>query len=84
MDFSPDDKLQFSAGVGNYHGETATAIGYVLPVGGKCVFSLAGTFGNSYNMIKAGITFGLGGTRNRITSSRTAMAREIQDLRSLW
>ena len=33
MDFNPDEKMQFSAGVGNYHGETATDIGYVLPVG---------------------------------------------------
>ena len=33
MDFNPDEKMQFSAGVGNYHGETAIDIGYVLPVG---------------------------------------------------
>ena len=83
MDFNPDDKLQFSAGVGNYRGETAAAVGMFYRPDESVMFSLGGTFGNSDNMVNAGITFGLDGTRNRITRSRTAMAREIQDLRSL-
>ncbi len=83
MDFNPDDKLQFSAGVGNYRGETAAALGMFYRPDESVMFSIGGTFGNSDNMINAGITFGLDGTRNRITRSRTAMAREIQDLRSL-
>ena len=83
MDFNPDDKLQFSAGVGNYRGETAAALGMFYRPDESVMFSLGGTFGNSDNMVNAGITFGLDGTRNRITRSRTAMAREIQDLRSL-
>ena len=83
MDFNPDDKMQFSAGVGHYRGETAAAIGAFYRPDESVMFSIGGTFGNSDNMINAGITFGLDGTRNRITRSRTAMAREIQDLRSL-
>ncbi len=83
MDFNPDDKLQFSAGVGNYRGETAAAVGAFYRPDESVMFSIGGTFGNSDNMVNAGITFGLDGTRNRITRSRTAMAREIQDLRSL-
>jgi hypothetical protein len=83
MDFNPDDKMQFSAGVGHYRGETAAALGMFYRPDESVMFSLGGTFGNSDNMVNAGITFGLDGTRNRITRSRTAMAREIQDLRSL-
>ena len=83
MDFNPDDKLQFAAGVGNYRGETAAAVGAFYRPDESVMFSVGGTFGNADNMVNAGITFGLDGNKNRITRSRTAMAREIQDLRSL-
>ena len=83
MDFNPDDKLQFSAGVGNYRGETAAALGAFYRPDESVMFSVGGTFGNADNMVNAGITFGLDGTRNRVTRSRTAMAKEIVELRSL-
>ena len=81
MDFNPDDKMQFSAGVGNYRGETAAALGMFYRPDESVMFSIGGTFGNSDNMVNAGITFGLDGTRNRITRSRTAMAHEIVELK---
>ncbi|MBQ8920215.1 MAG: S-layer homology domain-containing protein [Acidaminococcaceae bacterium] len=83
MDFNPDDKMQFSAGVGNYRGETAAAVGAFYRPDESVMFSIGGTFGNGDNMVNAGITFGLDGTRNRVTRSRTAMAKEIVELRSL-
>lgn len=83
MDFNPDDKLQFSAGVGNYRGETAAALGAFYRPDESVMFSVGGTFGNADNMVNAGITFGLDGARNRVTRSRTAMAKEIVELRSL-
>jgi hypothetical protein len=83
LDFNPDDKLQFSAGVGNYRGETAAAVGMFYRPDESVMFSLSGTIGNSENTINAGITFGLDGTRNRITRGRTAMAKELLELRSL-
>ena len=83
MDFNPDDKMQFSAGFGHYRGQNAAAIGAFYRPDESVMFSIGGVIGNGDNMINAGITFGLDGTRNRITRSRTAMAREIQDLRSL-
>ena len=81
MDFNPDDKMQFAAGVGNYRGETAAAVGAFYRPDESVMFSIGGTFGNNDNMVNAGITFGLDGTRNRITRSRTAMAHEIVELR---
>lgn len=80
MDFDPDDKLQFSAGVGNYGGETATALGAFYRPTEKVMFSVAGTMGNGENMVNAGITFALD-RKNNVSNSRVAMAREIQDLR---
>lgn len=80
MDFDPDDKLQFSAGVGNYKGETAAAIGAFYRPTEKVMFSVAGTMGNGENMVNAGVTFALD-RKNNVSNSRVAMAHEIQDLR---
>ncbi len=80
LDFDPDDKLQFSAGVGNYKGETAAALGAFYRPTEKVMFSLAGTMGNGENMVNAGVTFALD-RKNNVSNSRVAMAHEIKDLR---
>lgn len=80
LDFDPDDKLQFSAGVGNYKGETAAAIGAFYRPTEKVMFSVAGTMGNGENMVNAGVTFALD-RKNNVSNSRVAMAHEIKDLR---
>jgi hypothetical protein len=80
MDFDPDDKLQFSAGVGHYGGENAAALGAFYRPTEKVMFSVAGTMGNGEDMVNAGVTFALD-KPNNVSNSRVAMAREIQDLR---
>ena len=80
MDFDPDDKLTFSAGYGNYGGENAAAIGAYYRPDEKVMFSVAGTVGNGENMVNAGISFALDRT-NHVSNSRTALAREVIDLR---
>lgn len=80
MDFDPDDKLTFSAGYGNYAGENAAAIGAYYRPDEKVMFSVAGTVGNGENMVNAGISFALDRT-NHVSNSRTALAREVIDLR---
>ena len=80
MDFDPDDKLSFAVGAGNYAGETATALGAFYRPSEKVMISAAGTMGNGENMVNMGVTFALDKTNN-VSNSRTAMAREIQDLR---
>ena len=81
MDFDPDDKLSFSAGYGNYAGENAAAIGAYYRPDEKVMFSVGGTVGNGENMVNAGVSFALDRT-NHVSNSRTAMAREILDLRA--
>lgn len=80
MDFDPDDKLTFSAGYGNYGGENAAAIGAYYRPDEKVMFSVGGTVGNGENMVNAGISFALDRT-NHVSNSRTALAREVIDLR---
>ena len=80
MDFDPDDKLTFAAGVGNYRGENAAAVGAFYRPDEKVMFSIGGTMGNGENMVNAGISFSLDRVAH-VTNSKTAMAREILDLR---
>ena len=80
MDFDPDDKLTFAAGYGNYAGENAAAIGAYYRPDEKVMFSVAGTVGNGENMVNAGVSFALDRT-NHVSNSRTALAREVIDLR---
>lgn len=81
MNFDPDDKLSFAAGVGNYNGQSAAALGMFFRPDEKVMFSVGGTMGNGENMVNAGISFALDRT-NHISNSRTALAREVIDLRA--
>lgn len=80
MDFDPDDKWSFAAGYGNYAGENAAAIGAYYRPDEKVMFSVGGTVGNGENMVNAGVSFALDRT-NHVSNSRTALAREVIDLR---
>ncbi len=80
MDFDPDDKWSFAAGYGNYAGENAAAVGAYYRPDEKVMFSIGGTVGNGENMVNAGISFALDRT-NHVSNSRTALAREVIDLR---
>ena len=80
MDFDPDDKLSFAVGAGNYAGENATALGAFYRPNEKVMMNVAGTYGNGENMVNMGVSFALDRTNN-VSNSRTAMAKEIVDLR---
>ena len=80
MEFDPDDKLTFAAGMGHYRGETAAALGMFYRPDEKVMFSLGGTVGNGENMVNAGVSFSLDRTP-RVTGSRTALTKEVVALR---
>ena len=80
LDFDPDDKLTFAAGIGHYRGENAAALGLFYRPDEKVMFSLGGTLGNGENMINAGVSFSLDRTP-RVTGSRTALTKEVVHLR---
>lgn len=59
MDFDPDNKLSFAAGVGSYHGASAVAIGAFYRPSEQVMFSISGNMGNGENMVNAGVSFAL-------------------------
>ncbi|HIU63999.1 MAG TPA: S-layer homology domain-containing protein [Candidatus Avacidaminococcus intestinavium] len=80
LEFDPDTKLSFAAGVGNYKGETAGAIGAFYRPDEKVMLNLGGTIGNGENMVNMGVSFALDRT-SHVNNSKVAMAKELVDLR---
>ena len=81
QDFDPDDKWDFAAGYGNYHGASAAAIGAFYRPTEDMMVSVGGSMGGGENMVNAGVTFKLG-QHNHVSNSRVAMAKEIRDLKA--
>lgn len=81
QDFDPDDKWDFAAGYGNYHGASAAAIGAFYRPTEDVMVSVGGSMGGGENMVNAGVTFKLG-QHNHVSNSRVAMAKEIRDLKA--
>ena len=59
LEYDPDDKLTFSAGMGHYAGENAAALGAFYRPNEKFMVSLGGTMGNGENMVNLGLSIGL-------------------------
>ena len=83
LDFDPDAKWDFAAGYGNYNGENAVAVGTFYRPNEDTMFSVGGTFGNGENMINAGVSLKIGAGSSHVTTSRTAMAKEIKSMRDV-
>ena len=81
LDFDPDDKWDFAAGYGNYKDASAVAVGAYYRPNEDTMFSIGGSFGGGENMVNAGVSFKLG-QGNHVSTSRVAMAKEIEGLRS--
>lgn len=81
LDFDPDDKLHFSAGVGHYEDSTAAAIGAFYQPNDDTLFSVGGTVGNGEEMVNLGVSFRFGQQSNQ-SRSKKAMAKEIIELRT--
>ena len=78
LDYDPENKLNFAAGVGSYKGESATALGMFYRPNENVMFSLGASIGNGENMWNAGITFNL--DKPSASTSKAAMARAIKTL----
>uniref|UniRef100_UPI00257F47E8 YadA-like family protein n=1 Tax=Megasphaera sp. TaxID=2023260 RepID=UPI00257F47E8 len=80
-DPNSDDDLSFSAGIGNYRGSTAAAIGAFYRPSDNVTVSMGATVGNGENMVNAGVTIGVGEGVGRNPSTRKDMIREISQLK---
>ena len=81
LDFDPDEKLDIAAGVGNYNGSNAVAIGAYYRPNESTMISVGGSFGSGKNMVNAGVSVKVG-QGNNVSRSRIAMAKEIKDMRA--
>ena len=80
LDFDPDDKWDFAAGYGHYRGANAAAVGAYYRPNEDTMFSIGGSFGGGENMFNAGVSIKLG-QGNHVSTSRVAMAKEMEAMR---
>ena len=80
LDFDPDDKWDVAAGYGNYKDASAVAIGAFYRPNEDTMFSVGGSFGGGENMVNAGVSLKLG-QGNHVSTSRVALAKEVEDLK---
>ena len=82
LEYDPDDKLNFAAGFGHYRSANAAAIGAFFQPDERVRLNLGGSMGGGENMLNAGITFSLDPVRGTNLKSRTALTREVRQLRT--
>ena len=82
LDFDPDDKWDIAAGIGNYKNATAAAVGFFYRPNERTMLNLGWTMGDNRNMVNGGFSIKLGSGAN-ISTSKTAMVREIRTLRDV-
>ena len=80
LEYDPNDKLTFAAGVGNYAGENAAALGAFYRPDEKLMFSLGGTMGNGENMVNLGVSIGLDGAKGAPKLSRKELVEKVNTM----
>ena len=65
IQYNPLEPTQIMAGIGNYRGETAGAIGIAHYRTEDTMFNVGVSLGTSHNMVNAGVTHKFGGSRER-------------------
>ena len=76
LDFDPDDKWDVAAGYGNYKDAHAVAVGAFYRPNEDTMFS------GGENMVNAGVSVKLG-QGNHVSTSRVALAKEVEDLKAI-
>lgn len=89
LDFDPEDKWDFAAGVGNYRNATAAAVGIFYRPNERTMFNLGWTMGDNRNMVNGGFSLKFGKSNKYIKYSKAEMAsvidkqsREIAELKA--
>ena len=77
LDYDSENKLSFSAGIGNYAGATAGAVGAFYRPNEDVMFSIGGTMGNGENMVNAGVSFALGKGGQFAKMSKVELIQEV-------
>ena len=81
LDYDEDDKFTFAAGMGNYRGKNACAIGAFYRPNEDTMFNFGTSFGSGDGMINLGASFKLGPTpKNR--KSKKELIEELDELKA--
>ncbi|WP_299144790.1 ESPR-type extended signal peptide-containing protein [uncultured Dialister sp.] len=79
LDFDPEDKWDFAAGVGNYRNATAAAVGLFYRPNERTMFNLGWTMGDNRNMVNGGFSVKFGKSNKYVKYSKAEMASVIDD-----
>ena len=88
LDFNADEKLDLAAGVGNYNGANAVAVGAYYRPNERTMFSIGGSFGSGKNMVNGGVSLKVGSGSVRSMAKAVpaqqlaAQQREIREQRA--
>lgn len=77
LDYDPEDKWDFAAGVGNYRNATAAAVGLFYRPNERTMFNLGWTMGDDRNMVNGGFSLKFGKSNKYIKYSKAEMASVI-------
>lgn len=77
LDYDPEDKWDFAAGVGNYRNATAAAVGLFYRPNERAMFNLGWTMGDNRNMVNGGFSLKFGKSNKYIKYSKAEMASVI-------
>ena len=75
--YDPNDKWDFSAGVGHYHDANAVAIGAYYHPNDTTILSIGGSMGGGENMVNAGITWKMGRS-GREQAAQPVVVRKVE------
>ena len=80
LDFDEEQKLNFAAATGSYHGSSAIALGMFYRPNEQVMFNLSGSSSGSEHMYTFGASFALDRPSVTHVSSRRALTEKVQQL----
>lgn len=75
--YDPNDKWDFSAGIGHYHDANAVAIGAYYHPNDTTILSIGGSMGGGENIVNAGITWKMGRS-GREQAAQPVVVRKVE------
>lgn len=76
--YDPNDKWDFSAGIGHYHDANAVAIGAYYHPNDTTILSIGGSMGGGENMVNAGITWKMGRSGHKQRAAQPVVTHPVQ------
>lgn len=76
--YDPNDKWNFSAGIGHYHDANAVAIGAYYHPNDTTILSIGGSMGGGENMVNAGITWKMGRSGHEQRAAQPVVTHPVQ------